>query len=325
MNGYDEFLYLSRKTLDSLVIPTAEVVATIEGLIKDWAESRAWSAPKVAFTPPGGRYMMATLAAADDPPLLAVKALVLNPANPERGLDGINSTVIILSSETGLPVAVMDGNWVTAIRTAGLSAVAATRMARADSSTAAFIGCGVQAHSHLRAFFDLFPLKQISAFGRGTTNRDKLCKTAESLGLEAVACSTAQDAVRDADIVITSVTFSAELQPFLDGRWLKPGAFVSSTDLGLPWVPEGMTAFDKVLVDDLAQESSMPSPVVEPDLVDGDLPGLITGRLSGRDTEAERTLFVFRGMAIGDLALAALACEKAKAGSKGVAIGKQEA
>lgn len=312
MNRSDEFLFLSRETLQNLDIPTAEVVEILERLMRDRLQSRAWSAPKAAFTAPDGRYMMATLAAADDPPLLAVKALVLNPANPERGLDAINSTVTLLDSNTGLPVAVMDGNWVTAVRTAGLSAVAAKRMAKADSSTIAFIGCGVQAHSHLQTFSDLFPLREIRAFGRGSVNRDRLCQTAGGLGLTAIACSTAEEAIRDADIVITSVTLSSGMAPFLDARGLKPGAFVSSTDLGLPWLPDSMSAFDRVLVDDLEQESKMPSPMVDPALVTGDLSGLITGEVAGRTTDADRTAFVFRGLAMGDLALAALGYQKAK-------------
>lgn len=320
MSQSGNFLYLSRETLEGLDISSAEVVESIENLIRDRARSRAWSAPKAAFTPPDGRYMMATLSAADDPPLLAVKAVVLNPRNPERGLDGINATVILLDSDTGLPAAVMDGNWVTAIRTAGLSAVAATRMARADSSIAAFIGCGVQAHSHMRAFAELFPLKEIRAFGRGSANRDKLCESAEQLDLSATASSSPEAAIADADIVITSVTFSSELEPFLDARWLKPGAFLSSTDLALPWIPEGMPAFDRIIIDDLEQESAMPSPMVDPGLVAGDLAGLISGDVAARDSDSDRTAFVFRAVAMGDLALAALGYAKARAGAKGVSI-----
>ncbi len=74
---------------------------------------------------PDVRYMMATLAAADDPPVLAVKSLLLNPRNSGQGLKPINVLVTLLDSETGLPLAVIDGNWVTAMRTTALSAVAA--------------------------------------------------------------------------------------------------------------------------------------------------------------------------------------------------------
>ncbi len=320
MNEAASFVYLSGDTLNGLNISAAEIVESIEHLVRDRARSLAWSAPKSAFTPPDGRYMMSTLSAADDPPFLAVKAVVLNPRNPQRGLDGINATVVLLDSDTGLPVAVMDGNWVTAIRTAGLSAVAATRLAHPESRIAAFVGCGVQAHSHMHLFAELFPLKEVRAFGRGSANRDKLCESAEAIGITAVASHTAQDAIGDADIVITSVTFSSELRPFLDARWLKPGAFVSSTDLALPWVPEGMSSFERIIVDDLEQESAMPEPMVDPRLVEGDLSGLVTGEVADRSTDTQRTAFVFRGVAMGDLALAALGYQKARENSLGVSV-----
>jgi ornithine cyclodeaminase/alanine dehydrogenase len=80
--------------------------------------------------PSDGRYMMAALAAMDNPSLLAVKTVVLNPRNSDRGLPQINDLVTMLDSETGLPVAIMDGNWITAVRTAGISAVAAKHMAQ---------------------------------------------------------------------------------------------------------------------------------------------------------------------------------------------------
>jgi len=264
--------------------------------------------------------MMATLCAADDPPFLAVKSAILNPRNRERGLPDINAVVTLLDSGTGVPLAIMDGNWITAVRTAGLSAVAAKRLARADASIAAFIGCGVPAHSHLHAFSALFPLKEIRAFGRGTANQDALCRTAGQLGLRAVASGTAQEAMRDADLVVTSVTFSPQLVPFLDARWLKPGSFATVTDLAAPWVADAMAAFDRIVVDDLEQEAQMPKPLVDPALVAGDLTGLVNGVFIGRRSHHEKTAFVFRGLALGDLALATLGYQRARESGKGFAI-----
>ncbi len=313
-------LYLSDKTLKSLDITTSEVVESIERLIRGQTQSEVWSAPKAAILPPDGRYMMASLSAADDPPFLAVKAVILNPRNPERGLPQINGLITLLDSGTGLPVAVMDANWVTAVRTAAASAVAAKRMARPESSIMAFIGCGVQAHSHLHAFADLFPLDEIRAFGRGSTNRDVLCKTARDMGFKGIASGTAKDALEGADIVVTSVTLTAQIDPFLDARWLKPGAFISSTDLAVPWIREGMSAFDRIIIDDRNQETAMPNPMVEPSLISGDLPELVNGDVEGRHSDEERTAFVFRAVVLGDLALAGLAYQKARAVSQGLLI-----
>jgi ornithine cyclodeaminase/alanine dehydrogenase-like protein (mu-crystallin family) len=303
--------YLSQTSLEGLQLTTQAVVESIEHLIHGRTQGQVWNAPKAVITPPDGRYMMATLAAADNPPFLAVKSLLLNPENPKRGLKSINSLVTLLDSDTGLPLAILDGNWVTAIRTAGLSAVAAKRLAKPKASIAAFIGCGVQAHSHLQALAELFPLQEIRAFGRGSANRDAFCQRAEAMGLVAIASNTAQEAVSDADLIVTSVTISPQLIPFLDARWVKPGAFVSMTDLAAPWFSASMSAFDRVVVDDLEQEASMPKPLVDPALVAGDLTGLVNGDTAGRCTDDERTAFVFRGLALGDLAVAGLAYQRA--------------
>jgi ornithine cyclodeaminase/alanine dehydrogenase len=95
--------------------------------------------------------------------------------------------------------------------------------------------------------------------------------------------------------------------PFIDAAWLKPGAFASLVDLGVPWFDESMAAFDRIIIDDLEQESKMEQPLVELALAKGDLTGLVTGVADGRLADDEKTAFIFRGFALGDLALAALA------------------
>ncbi len=306
-------LYLSASELASLDISNDDVIASIEHLIRGRSQSQAWNAPKAVITPPDGRYMTAMLSAADDPPYMAVKSLVLNPRNSERGLSDINSLVTLMNSDTGLPLAVMDGNWITGVRTAGLSAIAAKRLARADSSVAAFIGCGVQANSHLRAFAALFPLREIRAFGRGIKNRDEFCRTAEQLGCTGVACNNARDAVTGADLIVSSVTLSRELKPFIDANWLVPGAFASVTDLGISSIDDTMPAFDRIVIDDTEQEEQMADSLVDPALVAGDLTALVNGDLPGRCSADEKTAFIFRGLALGNLALAGLAYHYATA------------
>lgn len=303
--------YLSEAALVDLGITTQDVIESIESQIAGSARSTVWSAPKAVIQPGDGRYMMAALAASDDPALLAVKTVVLNPANPDKGLPQINGLVTLLSSETGLPAAILDGNWITAVRTAGLSAVAAKYLARKDSEVAAFIGAGVQAQSHLAAFADMFPLKEVRIFGRGQANIDKLREAAAGLGLAVEVSASPEDAVRAADLLVTSVTYSPTLEPFLDADWLRPGAFAAVTDLAAPWKKESFAALDRLVIDDLDQEAALPNKLAPPEAVSGDLAGLVLGRIEGRRSDEERTAFVFRGHALGDLALSGLACRKA--------------
>jgi len=311
MSANENIPYLSEEALAGLGITTSEVVESIEVLIRGCARATVWSAPKAVILPEDGRYMMAALAAADDPALLAVKTVVLNPRNPDRGLPQINGLVTMLDSCTGLPAAILDGNWITAVRTAGLSAVAAKYMARPDSSVVAFVGAGVQARSHLAAFADMYPLKEIRVFGRGQENSDRLCRAANALGKSAVVCASGEDAVRGADLIVSSVTYSATLEPFLEADWLKPGSFAAITDLAAPWNKDSFAAFGRIVIDDLQQEAALPNKLTPPDLVTGDLAGLVLGKFEGREQDDERSAFIFRGHALGDLALSALAYRKA--------------
>jgi len=305
--------YLSGEALEDLQLTTHEVIESIEALIIGRAADPVWSAPKAVIMPGDGRYMMAALAAADEPPFLAVKTVILNPRNSDRNLPQINGLVTMLDSDTGLPAAILDGNWITAVRTAGLSAVAARRMAREDSSVAAFIGSGVQARSHLTAFADLFPLQQVRVFGRGQANIDQLCELAESLSLEPISCASAEEAIAAADLVVTSVTFSTDMSPFLDAACLKPGSFAAVTDLAAPWIKDSFSVFDQIVIDDLEQEATLPNKLVAPEHVNGDLSGLVLGKINPRSHADDRNAFIFRGHALGDLALSALAVQRSRA------------
>lgn len=125
-------------------------------------------------------------------------------------------------------------------------------------------------------------------------------------------CDTARAAVDGADIIVTTLPLVPEPEPFLDARWLKAGSFTTMTDLALPWLPETMSNFDRIIIDDLEQESKMDKPMVRSELISGDLTGLVCGEVTGRQSAEERTTFAFRGLAVGDLAVAGLAFLRAK-------------
>ena len=311
MTSEQTLLHLSRTDLEALAITTRDGIAAIERGFQAQAAGKVWVAPKAVLQPGDGRYMMAALAAGDEPPYLVVKALVLNPDNADKELPQINGTMLLLHSDTGLPAASMDGNWITEVRTAALSATAAVRMARPESSVAAFIGCGAQARSHLKAFHDLFPLREIRALGRGQANIDRLCREAKALGLEAKAPEDPRAAIEGADLIVSSITLTAEVEPYIDAGWLKPGAFASITDVAKPWKTHTMTAFDRVIIDDREQEAAMEQKQADPAQVAGDLAELVLGKAKGRAAPEERTAFIFRAHPMGDFALSALAMQRA--------------
>jgi len=301
-------LYLPDDALEAMDIAPADIADAIEAALLDKSQGRLHVAPKSALLPGGGRYMMSTLAVGD---VTVVKQVTVSPDNPSRDLPAINGAILVLDGETGLLKAVMGANWITAHRTAALSAVAARRLADPEASTIAFVGCGVQARSHLRALSALFPLKTVLAVGRTQATVDGFLDHAKALGFDAEAAESAQDALRAADIVVSSITLNYETEPFLSASWLKPNAFAAITDLCIPWGPASMDRFGTVVVDDMEQERTSEKPMLDPKLIAGDLTDLVTGKI-GTPLHDRPTAFALRGIALGDYAAAALALRQAE-------------
>ncbi|NNJ68856.1 MAG: ornithine cyclodeaminase family protein [Boseongicola sp.] len=303
--------------LDALDISPSDIADAIEAALVEKAAGRLQTSPKSAILPGDGRYMMSTLAVGGDG-YTVLKTVGVYPDNAARGLPATTGAILVLDAETGVLRALLGAAWVTAVRTAALSAVAARKMADPASESIAFVGCGVQASSHLAAFRALFPLKKVYAVGRGRANVDRLVAEARGLGLEAEAAE-AEAAIRAADIVVTSITLNYEVAPFLDAGWMRPGTFAAITDLFIPWRDETAGAFGSIYVDDIEQERSSPKPMVSDELIAGDLTGLVAGPAFKRPADSP-CAFVFRGLALGDYAASVLALQRAEAAGVGQVI-----
>lgn len=320
MHLTNDFLYLPDQVLESMDIAPSAIADAIEGAIMQKAAGTLHTSPKSAIQPGGGRYMMSTLAVGDDDGLTVLKTVMVSPDNPSLNLPAINGAIMALDAQTGLLRAVVGANWITAVRTAGLSAVAARRLADPKSSIVAFVGTGVQAHSHLVAFADMFPLREVRVVGRGQENAEKLCKTSRDMGLKADIANSPKEALSGADLVVTSVTLDYTIEPFLDARWLKPGAFATITDLGIPWHQTSMSTFGPVVIDDRDQENISAKKMVPPELVRADLTELVSGSVPIAHDPARPNCFAFRGMALGDYAATALVVRRAEAQGLGQRI-----
>jgi ornithine cyclodeaminase/alanine dehydrogenase len=303
--------HITDADMQAMKISPGDVADAIEAALLQKQAGELHTAPKSAILPGQDRYMMSTLGVGDYVGLTVLKAVTVSPENPSRGLPSITGAIMALDSLTGELIAVLGADWITAVRTAALSAVAARRLANPDASVVAFVGCGVQAHSHLAAFADMFPLTEVRAFGRGAKNREKLCQTAREMGLKALATDDPQEALDGADLVVTSVTLDYSIAPFLDAGWLKPGSFASITDLSIPWHQDSLLGLNAVVVDDCQQEAESARKLVAPHAVAGDLTDLVTGNLKLSTGPDRRMAFAFRGIALGDFAATALVLERA--------------
>jgi thiomorpholine-carboxylate dehydrogenase len=151
--------------------------------------------------------------------IMGAKLVTLYPRNSGMALPTHQGIIAVLRATTGEPLAIMDGRLITEMRTAAVTAVATKHLATKDARILAILGSGVQARAHYAALRCVRPFEQVRVWSRNASHAQAL---AEEIGATAMA---AEDAVRDADVVVT-VTHASE--PVLFGRWVKPGALVNA-------------------------------------------------------------------------------------------------
>ncbi len=252
---------------------------------------------------------------------LGCKLVTLFPGNLDRPTH--QAAVALFDPANGSPVALMDGTYITASRTAAAAALAARLLAREDARVLAILGTGVQARSHARAFAGIRAWDEIRVAGRDAA------KTAELAAETGATAASFEDAVRGADVV-AATTHSAE--PVVRRDWVAPGAHVSSVGYNAPGSeldPELVRAAALVVVE--ARSSSFAPPPggapelvgIEPDSV-AELGEIVAGTRPGRTSAAEITLYKSVGVAVQDLAAAALVLSAARERAVGLEIELEE-
>jgi alanine dehydrogenase len=255
---------------------------------------------------------------------LACKLVTLFPQNTDRHTH--QAVIAVFDPENGTPLAMMDGRYITATRTAAGSALATRLLAREDAEVLALLGTGVQGHSHARALQRVRRFTEIRIAGR---DRAKAQAFAEEIGPPARAVSSYEEAIRGADVV-AATTHSTE--PVVRREWLSPGVHVNSVGLN----PSGREVDEETVVDALvvveSRESALaPPPAGAPELVGvspadvhAELGELVAGTRPGRSSQDEITLYKSVGVAVQDVAAAALVLAAAKGRSVGRAIELEE-
>jgi alanine dehydrogenase len=248
---------------------------------------------------------------------LACKLVTLFPRNTDRHTH--QAVIAVFDPENGTPLALMDGRYITATRTAAGSALATRLLAREDSKVLAVLGTGVQARSHARALPRVRDFEEIRIAGR---DRAKAEAFAEELGSAAHAVDSYEEAIRGADVV-AATTHSKD--PIVRREWLSPGVHVNSVGLN----PTGRevdeeTVADAVLVVESRESALAPPPAGAPELVGIDparvhaeLGELVAGTRPGRGSRDEVTLYKSVGVAVQDAAAAALVLQAARGRSAG--------
>ena len=248
-------------------------------------------------------------------PVFSLKSLCVMPGNPARGLDSHQGTVTLFDGATGVPRAILDASAITAIRTAAVTAVATRVLAREDAAVLAILGAGVQGKAHLDA---LLPVRSFADVRVFAPNRSHAVQTA---GDRAAVASSAEDAVRDADVVVLA---TSAREPVVQREWLAPGTHVNAVGASVSSAREidvETVAACALFCDSresLRNEAGEYLTAVAEGAISGEnhvrgeLGEVLAGTAPGRRSPEELTVFRSLGLAVEDLAAAECAVSRAR-------------
>jgi ornithine cyclodeaminase len=242
-----------------------------------------------------------------------VKLVTVFPGNRERGARAVNAVYALFDARDGHPLALFDGDEITARRTAGASALAARALARRDARHLVMVGAGgqarglVEAHSHVR------PIERVSLWSRTPAHAEVAAREMAADGLPVTAVRDLEAAVRAADVVSCATLSTA---PLVRGAWLAPGAHLDLVGAFRADMREtdddAMRRAGAIVVDDRKAAlteggdlvQALASGAIAPGRVVADLADLALARHPGRTTDDEITVFKSVGFALEDLAAA---------------------
>lgn len=305
------------------VLPMEEAIAACERAYAAYSSGRAEVPLRTQLPVPGydgvSIFMPALLREGE---ALGLKVVSVYPRNPGRGLPSVVGLVVLLDVETGVPLAVMEGGYLTALRTGAAAAVAARYLAREDASVAALFGAGAQARTQVLGLAEVRPLREVRVYdplpGRAQALAGELGQSLP--GVTWVFPRTPREAVAGAHVVVTATTSP---EPVFPGESLEAGTHVSAIGAFTPGTREldglVLERASKVVVDSreaaLAEAGDLVMAIAEgrfsPDRIHAEVGEIVLGRKEGRRHEEEITIYKAVGIAVLDLACARAAWEAA--------------
>lgn len=264
-----------------------------------------------------------------DPRSLGLKVVTVFHKNHDAGLPSHQGVVMLFDVATGAPLGLFDAAAITAIRTAAASGTATRALARADAGDLALLGSGVQARTHLDAMRAVRPLRRIRVWSRTEAHARAFAeRESRRTGSPVESMPSAEAAVRGADLVCTT---TAAKEPVLRGEWLSPGAHVNAVGSSFAANRElDAAAVKRARLFTDCRESARNEAgdfllakkegAVGDDHLLGELGEVLLGRIPGRRTKEEITLYKSLGIAVEDLAAAHFLLKRADETNAGAEI-----
>jgi alanine dehydrogenase len=251
---------------------------------------------------------------------LGMKVVTYFQNNPKQNLPAILATVMLFSAATGKIIAVMDGSYITAIRTACASAMATRVLANPETPVLGILGAGVQARAHIEALCRVRKLKKIKLYSPSGTSAANIKRELEpTVGVAIDVAKSAEKAVRNSDLLVTATTAQ---QPILKSEWLKPGAHINAVGSHRPdsrEIDSPTVARSNLVVDSreaiMAECGDVLLAIKEKSITEkhihAEIGEVLAGAKPGRSSASEVTLYKSVGIAIQDVATAQLVYHKA--------------
>jgi len=306
-------LYLSQADVQAVGLTMPEVIDALEAAFREHGEGRVEMPPKPGVHSQPDAFIHAMPAYIPALHAIGVKWVSGYPGNQARGLPYINGLLILNDEETGVPLAVMDCTWITALRTGAATALAAKYLARPESQTVGILGCGVQGRSNLAALKARFPLKRVVAYDVVPEAQERFAALAERWGLEVVRATEPRQAVEWCDMVVTAGPILRTPHATIKAGWLPEGTFASLVDFDSYWDGAALQEADKFTTDDIPQFEHyramgyfQHTPPIYASLGE-----LVTGKKPGRENPRERTMACNLGLALDDMAVAPIVYKRA--------------
>ena len=280
----------------------SELIPAMKQALIDFSAGKVTQPVRSGITvdPPGGFFFMMPARAEG----LGVKIVTFYPSNAQRDLPTHMATIFLVDPETGEPLAVMDGRLITEMRTAAVSAVATDLLASPDAKVLGILGSGVQARSHAEALRLVRPFQDIRIWSPTTPHAEQCAKE-----IGGRATSTAEEAVRDADVVVTATSSTLSI---LRGEWLKRGSHVNAVGACRPdWRELDDDAMRNVLFVDSREGARTESGdvILSGAEIYAELGEALAEKLPLRTNET--TIFKSLGMAVEDIVSALLVYRRA--------------
>ena len=303
----NKILYLSRADVETVNLPMNEIIGLLEKAFLDKGNGKVEMPPKPGIHTMPDAFIHAMPAYIPSMRSAGIKWVSGYPENYKRGLPYITGLMILNDVETGIPCAVMDCAWITAMRTGAASALSAKYLARPDSETVGILACGVQGRTNLEALACLFPIRRVYAYDVLPDVQEKfIADMTGRFGFEIMGVTEPKQAVVEADLVVTSGPILKHPKPLIEKDWLRPGAYGSAVDFDSYWTGQALAQMDRISTDDHAQFQYYKSVGYFQQTPDpyADLGELVAGLKPGRQDEKERTLAINLGLAMDDMAVA---------------------